>query len=65
MKWLLHHGKERLKDVSALGSVDIVLTTYHTLVSEFRKSQVEKSLPFAVNWRRIVLDEGKSAINTE
>jgi SNF2 family DNA or RNA helicase len=62
---MLHHGKERLKDRSDLDSIDVVLTTYHTLVSEFRKNHVEKSLPFAVNWRRIVLDEGKSEIKTE
>jgi SNF2 family DNA or RNA helicase len=65
MKCLLHHGKERLKDRSDLDSIDVVLTTYHTLVSEFRKHHDEKTLPFAVNWRRIVLDEGKSEVKTE
>ena len=39
-----------------LEDVDIVLTTYHTLVADFR----EKPIPLhEVDWFRVVLDEGK------
>jgi SWI/SNF-related matrix-associated actin-dependent regulator of chromatin subfamily A3 len=48
-----------LKNILELDSVDVVLTTYQTLVSEFRKRR-ESSVPYDVKWRRIVLDEGRA-----
>lgn len=39
-----------------LEEFDIVLTTYQTIVSEYRKE--ESHLFFSVRWRRVVLDEG-------
>ena len=54
---LKYHGRERKslteKDIV---SADLVLTTYHTLVSEFDKG---KKTLFDTHWYRLVLDEGK------
>jgi hypothetical protein len=42
--------------ISAIDNVDIVLTTYHTLVADHN----EKMSPlYDVVWYRVVLDEGK------
>lgn len=51
-----HHGQTKTHDVERLGAFDIVLTTYATLVSEYRN---ERSALYDVDWFRIVLDEGK------
>lgn len=59
LKCRIHHGKSRLKDASELESVDIVLTTYQTLVAELRRGR-GSSLPYSVSWRRVILDEGKT-----
>ena len=37
IRWQRHYEKDRLKNQSELDVVDVVLTTYQTLVSEFRK----------------------------
>jgi SNF2 family DNA or RNA helicase len=50
-----YHGQRRKTLVSLIEEVDIVLTTYHTLVADFG----EKSSPLhEVDWFRVVLDEG-------
>ena len=63
LRWRRHHGnKDRLRLLSELDAVDIVLTTYQTLVSEFRKhDNGSPQLAYQVKWRRIVLDEGEFA----
>ncbi len=41
-------------------SVNIVLTTYHTVSAEWRSgSKSDQSILFSTNWKRIVLDEGR------
>jgi SWI/SNF-related matrix-associated actin-dependent regulator of chromatin subfamily A3 len=50
-----YHGRKRKTRISGIEEVDIVLTTYHTLVTDFG----EKSSPLhEINWFRVVLDEG-------
>lgn len=52
-----HYGKTRLSDISEIASLDVVLTTYHTVSSDWHSGK--PSLLFSVDWRRIILDEGK------
>ncbi|KXJ92571.1 SNF2 family N-terminal domain-domain-containing protein [Microdochium bolleyi] len=54
ISYLKYHGPSRLKDADALSKVDIVLTTYHTLASEFKD---KRSLLHGIHWFRVVLDE--------
>ena len=54
---LKHHGQTKTRDAERLRDFDIVLTTYATLVSEYRN---ERSALYDVYWFRVVLDEGKS-----
>jgi SWI/SNF-related matrix-associated actin-dependent regulator of chromatin subfamily A3 len=45
-----------------LENVDIVITTYNTLVSEYKRHAAEPQLVYSVHWRRVVLDEGKRVL---
>ncbi|GKT76547.1 hypothetical protein ColTof4_08970 [Colletotrichum tofieldiae] len=61
LKYRRHHGKSRLimNEVNRDG-VNVVLTTYHTVSTEWRAGDGMQTSPlFAVRWRRIILDEGK------
>ena len=51
-----YHGQGRKDVVSAIGNVDIVLTTYHTLVADHNE---KRSPLYDVVWHRVVLDEGQ------
>ena len=64
LKWQRHHATKRIKTLEELESSDVVITTYQTLVSEFRKHADELQLMFSVNWRRVILDEGKPPNHT-
>ena len=52
-----HHAKSRLTCLEDIQSVNVVLTTCHTVSSEWNERL--PSLLFSVRWKRIVLDEGK------
>ncbi|KAK7413800.1 hypothetical protein QQX98_007293 [Neonectria punicea] len=53
-----HHGKARLTNIDELNGVNIVLTTYHTVSSEWNVgSDAAKSILFSSLWKRIILDE--------
>ncbi|CAG1982698.1 unnamed protein product, partial [Fusarium graminearum] len=53
-----YHGKLRLA-LEELDTVNIVLTTYHTVAAEWKRDGGRReSLLFSVRWKRIVLDEG-------
>lgn len=55
--WRLHHDKARVRDRSDLQSTHIVITTYHLLMSEWKKHQNSPNLMYTTNWHRVVLDE--------
>ncbi|KAK2729877.1 WD domain-containing protein [Colletotrichum kahawae] len=58
LPWRLHHGKNRLRHISELANTTIVLTTYHTVSTEWRTEAARKSsMLFATRWRRVILDE--------
>lgn len=62
LRWRRHHNKDRLTSLQELDTIDIVLTTYQTLVSEFRKHENgSPQLAYEIKWRRVVLDEGEFA----
>lgn len=50
-----YHGLARRRNADALPTKNIVLTTYHTLASEYKD---KRSLLHNINWFRVVLDEG-------
>ncbi|KAK2028566.1 hypothetical protein LX32DRAFT_673422 [Colletotrichum zoysiae] len=59
LEYRRHHGKSRLDshEVSR-DRVNVVLTTYHTVSTEWRAGHGTQTSPlFTVRWRRIVLDE--------
>lgn len=63
-----HHGKAKLSDFDEFDTINLVLTTYHTVAAEWKAIQAgRKSTLFSVHWHRIILDEGitrrKCALN--
>ncbi|KAI1074222.1 SNF2 family N-terminal domain-containing protein [Whalleya microplaca] len=56
LRYRRHHGKNRAIGVEEFETVNIVLTTYHTVSAEW-KQDTGKSPLFSVHWRRIILDE--------
>jgi SNF2 family DNA or RNA helicase len=55
-----HHDKMRLVDMHEFNGLNVVLTTYHTVSSEWKaENGTRNSILFSVHWRRIVLDEGE------
>ncbi|KAF3937592.1 hypothetical protein ABW19_dt0201039 [Dactylella cylindrospora] len=67
LKVLIFHGNTKENKVSALNKFNVILTTYGSLESAFRKQNTgfkrkdgvykEKSVLHAVDWHRVVLDE--------
>ncbi|KAK7981453.1 hypothetical protein PG988_003691 [Apiospora saccharicola] len=54
LRALKYHGTEREKDPEVLLGYDVVLTTYSTLASDYRKTE---SVLHRIGWYRVVLDE--------
>jgi hypothetical protein len=53
-----HHGSKRITHINELQHCNVLITTYQTLESEWRKSTDVEPLPlFSVYWRRIIMDE--------
>ncbi|KAI0883701.1 SNF2 family N-terminal domain-containing protein [Annulohypoxylon maeteangense] len=58
LKYCRHHGKTRLKDLTELENVNVVLTTFHTVSAEWSAdASAADSILFSVRWRRVILDE--------
>ncbi|KAG6887502.1 hypothetical protein C0992_012023 [Termitomyces sp. T32_za158] len=67
----VYYNTTRSLSAEELAKYDVVITTYHTVVSEFsetakeqgrKKRKVERSL-FDLLWKRIILDEGHTIRN--
>lgn len=60
----IHHGPNRTKRFQDLVKYDVVITTYHILVSEHgHTSDTLKAGCFGVHWYRVILDEAHSIKN--
>ncbi|KAH8690625.1 SNF2 family N-terminal domain-containing protein [Talaromyces proteolyticus] len=58
LAWYRHHGKARLVDVFELEKLNIILTTYHTISTEWKNSsKSDSSILFSTQWKRLILDE--------
>ncbi|KPA38492.1 helicase transcription factor protein [Fusarium langsethiae] len=60
LKIIKYHGDRRPKDLSQLDMVedsDIVVTTYHTLTTEYLIGKGKTSPLYKLGWYRVVLDE--------
>ena len=55
----LYHGPKRSTGVASILAHDVVLTTYDVVATEWKSVDKGPRPLFLVNWRRIVLDEGK------
>lgn len=55
-----YHGPKRSKDIFRMLGYDIVLTTYDVVAQEWRNLDNQVYPLFCTNWRRIILDEGKT-----
>lgn len=51
---IIFHGDKRAESLQSLHGKDLVLTTYHTLISDWNANR----LLYQYSWNRIVLDEG-------
>lgn len=54
-----YHGPKRSEDMASVLAHDIVITTYDVVASEWKSIDKGPRPLFSVDWRRIVLDEGK------
>ena len=60
----VHHGPQRARSFKELKKYDVVITTYHTLVSEHGSSGEHLKVGcFGLNWYRVILDEAHSIKN--
>ena len=55
----LYHGPKRSEDMVSMLAYDIVITTYDVVATEWKSLERGPRLLFLVNWRRVILDEGK------
>jgi SNF2 family DNA or RNA helicase len=57
LKWLFYHGPKRSLSKEQLATNHIVLTTYQTVSSEWKRLDSSYGSLFSVYWNRIILDE--------
>ena len=53
-----YHGSQRKPD--SLAEHDVVITTYHTIASEWKRERRDAKTVFSLHWHRVVIDEGIS-----
>lgn len=63
VRWIKHHGPSRIENQPTTSRYNLIITSYHTLVSEYRKHQNSSSPLFSTTWHRIVLDEAHTIRN--
>jgi len=56
LKAIKYHGPHRHVSLERLMEADIVITTYHTLASDFARTKHELR---NIEWYRLVIDEGE------
>ena len=59
LRYCLYHGPKRSADIVSMLAHDVVITTYDVVATEWKSVDKGPRPLFLVNWRRIVLDEGK------
>lgn len=59
LRCCLYRGPKRSEDVISMLAYDVVITTYDVVATEWKSLDKGPRPLFSVNWRRIVLDEGK------
>ncbi|KAH7236497.1 SNF2 family N-terminal domain-containing protein [Fusarium tricinctum] len=65
LPWRCHHNQSRLRVASDLDQIAVVLTTYHTVMTEWKKGkETDHSVIFITKWKRVILDEAHYIRNT-
>ena len=59
LRCCLYHGPKRSADIASMLAYEIVITTYDVVATEWKSVDKGPRPLFRVNWRRIVLDEGR------
>ena len=59
LRYTLYHGPRRSENMISTLACDIVITTYDIVAAEWKSLDKGPRPLFLVNWRRIVLDEGR------
>lgn len=57
LRWGKHHEKQKIRHRDDVNHLNIVITTYQTIASEWRRRHAYRSPIFSIYWHRIVLDE--------
>ncbi|KAK2007911.1 hypothetical protein LZ32DRAFT_641022 [Colletotrichum eremochloae] len=66
LPWRLYHGKNRQRQTENLVNTMILLTTYHTVSTEWRTGTGSApSILFTARWRRVILDEAHYIRNSD
>lgn len=59
LRYWLYHGTRRSEINASILAHDIVITTYDVVATEWKNLDKGPRPLFSIDWRRIVLDEGK------
>ncbi|KAH0560094.1 hypothetical protein GP486_003387 [Trichoglossum hirsutum] len=57
LRWTKHHGSYKLHNPSQLHQFDVVISSFQTVSSEYRRQAITPSFLFSAPWHRVVLDE--------
>ncbi len=59
--WHVYHGRRRKLEVPVSAGINVVITTYETVVSDKKKASqpmAQQTTLFDITWQRIIVDEG-------